>query len=88
MIKSMSFYSYELNKEKYDKIKDYAILCLKQKNILSFYINKDLKIARKLNEEMNEIASDQSIAYADDVLEILKDLQNGLTIERIKKQYF
>ena len=67
MIKSMSFYSYELNKEKYDKIKDYAILCLKQKNILSFYINKDLKIARKLNEEMNEIASDQSIAYADDV---------------------
>ena len=42
MIKSMSFYSYELNKEKYSKIKDYAILCLKQKNILSFYINQHL----------------------------------------------
>ena len=42
MIKSISFYSYDLNIEKYDKIKNYAILCLKQKNILSDYIYQNL----------------------------------------------
>lgn len=42
MIKSISFYSYNLNKIKFNQIKDYAILCLKQKNILSNYVNKNL----------------------------------------------
>ena len=42
MIKSISFYSYDLNIEKYNKIKNYAILCLKQKNILSNYVYQNL----------------------------------------------
>ncbi len=43
-IKSFNFYSYKLNKNKYNKIKDYAILINENKNMLSKYLYDNYKL--------------------------------------------
>jgi len=43
LIKSYSFYSYKLNKNKYNQIKDYAIKVIQNKNCLSQYLYDNLK---------------------------------------------